>query len=86
MAGIGADFARQWLQRAAERDVEDLIAQRPEIPGPLDAGLLRHAEAAMGLSLKENDGTRRRLRRAFWDAVMSAPSTSRQTADPDDGA
>ena len=77
---IGSDFAVQWLQRAAEQEIHELISKRPIIPRPLDAELMRHAERALGLSLKDDDGTRRRLRGSFWETIANAGSTPRKPA------
>ena len=65
----GADFATRWRSRASEEEIRDLSAQYPRIPSPLDIELLRHAESALGSSLRDDDEARRRLRRAFWDVI-----------------
>ena len=80
VSDIGTEFAVRWLQRATAHEIHELISQRPRIPHPLDAELLHHAERALGLSLKDDDGTKRRLRRAFWEIIANAGSTSRKPA------
>ena len=69
MSEIGVEFARQWCGNASENELQGLLAQRPRIPAPLDIELLRYAENTLGLSLRDDDGAKRRLRRSFWDAI-----------------
>ena len=71
VSDVGASFAGQWLQEATEYEFQELLAQRPRIPRPLDIELLRHTEHVLGISLAEDDAAKRSLRRAFWDTVTS---------------
>ena len=80
VSDFGTEFAAQWLQRATEQEVRELILRRPRIPRPLDAELLRHTERTSGLSLKDDDGTKRRLRESFWEAIASVHLTSRKAS------
>lgn len=82
VSDLGTDFAAQWLARATEREFRELISQRPKIPRPLDAELLRHAERASNHSLKDDDETRRKLRASFWETIASARAKPRNFSGP----
>ena len=86
VSDVGASFAGQWLQEATEYEFQELLAQRPRIPRPLDIELLRHTEHVLGISLAEDDAAKRSLRRAFWDAVTSGFPThdAGASGNPDD--
>jgi hypothetical protein len=67
---LGKRFAEQWIGRAIENDVRELLAQRPVIPKELDVELIRSAEADLG-SLRGKDAVKRSLRGGFWDALRT---------------
>lgn len=83
VSDVGASFAGQWLREASEHEFQELLAQRPRIPRPLDIELLRHTENVLGISLADDDAAKRSLRRAFWDTVTSGIPTHNPD-DPDD--
>lgn len=64
-----AGYARQWLDRATDKECESLRARRPAIPGTLDVSLLIAIEAEVGGSLRGREDLRRAARRAFWEQV-----------------
>jgi len=65
------DFATTWLARAAEEELADLRAVRPQIPASLDAELLRVVQSEHG-DLRARGELRRAARDAFWAAVDTA--------------
>lgn len=64
-----ARYARQWLDRATDKECESLRASWPAIPGTLDVSLLIAIEAEVGGSLRGREDLRRAARRAFWEQV-----------------
>lgn len=65
----GRRFAEQWLVGATDEEADELIAQHPSIPRPLDAQLLRAAEQSLG-SLRESQERKKELRAGFWEPVV----------------
>lgn len=72
-------FAQQWMSAASAGDIAALQAQRPKIPSTLDGDLLRHVEQSCGLSVRNDDKLRRRIRHSFWKEV-GAPASPGETS------
>lgn len=68
-SAAGAKYARQWFDRAIYDEIESLLAGRPVIPVPLDAGLLGAVEKEVGGSLRGHENLRRAARDAFWEQI-----------------
>lgn len=75
-SAAGAAFASAWLSSSDHKAAAALLAERPRIPTPLDAELMRDAETAMRVSLRNDQNSKREVRRAFWEAVASSISGS----------
>lgn len=73
-SAAGAAFAATWLSSSDHAAAAALLAERPRIPTPLDAELMRSAESAMQVSLRTDQASKREVRRAFWEAIASGIS------------
>jgi hypothetical protein len=73
-SAAGAAFASAWLSSSDHQAAAALLAERPRIPTPLDAELMRNAETAMRVSLRNNQDSKREVRRAFWETIASGIS------------
>ncbi len=80
----GAAFASTWLSSSDPVAAAALLAERPRIPTPLDAELMRSAESEMQVSLRNDQAAKREVRRAFWEAIAtgSAPNEGDQGEPP----
>lgn len=76
----GAAFAATWLSSSDHQAAAALLAERPRIPTPLDAELMRSAEAAMQVSLRNDQDSKRDVRRAFWEAIATGISSGDEEA------
>ena len=81
VAIASAAYAEQWLDRATDDDVASLMANRPYIPTPLDADLLRAIESSAGVSLRGQDLSSEVL--AELSGRGSVGAGQRRTANPD---
>jgi hypothetical protein len=73
-SAAGAAFASAWLSSSDHQAAAALLAERPRIPTPLDAELMRNAETAMRVSLRNNQDSKREMRRAFWKTIAAGIS------------
>ncbi|MFP4555131.1 MAG: NYN domain-containing protein [Actinomycetota bacterium] len=71
-ATAGASFASEWLASSDPQGVVALLEQRPRIPTPLDGELMRSAETMMRVDLREDQASKRQVRRAFWESIEAA--------------
>ncbi len=85
-AAAGASFATTWLSSSDPAAAAALLAARPRIPTPLDAELMRSAEAAMQVNLRGDQDAKKAVRRAFWEAVATGISASDEEAEADPGS
>jgi uncharacterized LabA/DUF88 family protein len=70
-----AQYARDWVQRALDNDIQALVAAHPRIPPHLDGPLMHAVETAHGaVSLRENETERKAARAAFWRSLNAAVS------------
>lgn len=69
-------YAERWLSAATEEELAALRQDRPQVPRPLDADLLRAVEEELGISLREQESLRRLVRTAFRERV------SQESGDP----
>lgn len=72
----GAGFALTWLSSSDPVAVAALLAERPRIPTPLDAELMRSAESEMQVSLRNDRAAKREVRRAFWKAIATGSAST----------
>lgn len=70
-ATAGANFASAWLATSDHLAAAALLVERPRIPTPLDAELMRSAEVSMGTSLRNSQELKREVRWAFWQSIDS---------------
>lgn len=80
-SAAGAAFASAWLGSSDHQAAAALLAERPRIPTPLDAELMRNAETAMRVSLRNDQNSKRDVRRAFWETIASSISASDEEID-----
>lgn len=81
----GALFATGWLSSSDATTVASLLAERPRIPTPLDAELMRHAEEAMHVSLRGDQNAKKAVRRAFWQKLSTGLPVDDQTTNVNPG-
>lgn len=75
-SAAGSAFASTWLSSSDPAAATALLAERPRIPTPLDAELMRSAESAMQVSLRNDQDAKREVRRAFWEAIATGSASS----------
>ena len=70
------EFAREWVAKATEPELLDLLSARPRIPRPLDVELTAYVATKLGLGLTgaDHDHIRRDVRAAWWDTVRRRTS------------
>lgn len=78
LRAAAANYAEEWASKASPPEIARLLAGRPRIPTPLDADLLRAAEAGVGQPLRGDQPARHEVRAAFWQTIERE---SAQTAD-----
>ena len=82
---LGEQFGRDWVSRATDEEVRELLEQRPRIPKELDVELIVSAEAELG-SLRNKPQIKPDLRAGFWSVVSEAgthlPAVSDQAKPP----
>ncbi|WP_121866683.1 NYN domain-containing protein [Glutamicibacter nicotianae] len=64
---IGAKVAESWLAFTTQHDVEELIADKPQLPPEIDRTLLKDCAQVLGEWKTDQQTIRRTLRGAFWD-------------------
>lgn len=79
-SAAGAAFATTWLSSSDHQAAVALLGERPRIPTPLDAELMRSAEGAMQVSLRNDQNSKRDVRRAFWEAIATGMSSDDEGA------
>jgi hypothetical protein len=67
----GRKFGGRWWSKANDSQRAALLEDRPRIPGPLDAELLRAVEADLQFVIRHVDEVRKASRRGFWQAMTS---------------
>ncbi len=70
----GMEFALAWARQVTGDEIRGLLGQAPRIPVPLDAQLIREAEAIMG-PLWDRQDLKRMLRKGFWRGIRQAATT-----------
>jgi len=75
-SAAGAAFASTWLSSSDPATAAALLAERPRIPTPLDAELMRSAESEMQVSLRNDQDAKREVRRAFWEAIATGSASN----------
>lgn len=75
-SAAGAAFASTWLSSSDPAAAAALLAERPRIPTPLDAELMRSAESEMQVSLRNDQEAKREVRRAFWEAIATGSASN----------
>jgi len=68
---LGQKFGKEWVSRATDDELRDLVEQRPRIPKELDVELILRAEVDLG-SLRERPEIKPDLRRGFWKTITEA--------------
>lgn len=79
-SAAGAAFASTWLSSSDPAAAAALLAERPRIPTPLDAELMRSAESAMQVSLRDDQDAKREVRRSFWEAIATGSASNNEDA------
>ena len=68
-------FAANWLDKASNEDVESVLKDRPRLPSPVDAALMRAVEQSVGNDFWEHESLRKAARGAFGLRVQQWASS-----------
>lgn len=66
---VGESVAASWYGSTTEHELQELLAERPILPGEIDRVLLQDCAQRIGESRTESQGVRRALREAFWNKL-----------------
>jgi hypothetical protein len=68
-AEVARGAARSWYETATMHELDEVLADRPVLPGDIDATLLRDCAAQIGDDNTGRQSVRRQLRQAFWETI-----------------
>jgi uncharacterized LabA/DUF88 family protein len=68
-ADVARSAARSWYETATMHGLDEVLADRPVLPGDIDATLLRDCAAQIGDDNTGRQSVRRQLRQSFWEAI-----------------
>lgn len=66
---IGGKVARSWLASTTQHELNELMADRPQLPPEIDRTLLKDCAQELGEWKTDQQQIRRVLRTAFWDCL-----------------
>lgn len=66
---IGFAVAESWYNNTSQRELRELVADRPLLPQDIDRVLLKDCAAKIGEQKTDLQEIRRELRRAFWERL-----------------
>lgn len=66
---VGYAVAESWYNNTTQRELVELIADRPLLPQEIDRVLLKDCAAKIGEQKTDLQGIRKELRRAFWERL-----------------
>lgn len=66
---IGGKVARSWLASTTQQELNELMADRPQLPPEIDRTLLKDCAQVVGEWKTDQQQIRRVLRTAFWDSL-----------------
>ncbi len=62
-------FATSWKAEAGETELQELMADRPRIPRPIDVELITAVEQDIGRTLHDQKDLKKELRAAWWGVM-----------------
>lgn len=72
---VGWAYGASWLDGTTGDALQTLRKDQPQIPKNLDIDLVRASEVALRRSLRNEEPTKREVRRGFWAAIDASPAS-----------